>query len=258
MPLFHCVDLDYTGSGYSFIYSDDVAEEAECVVNTLATYIQHFFPEATSYLESFFDEEALDRCKSLVFDPIQNEVIDTDVLEAVEIDVDEALQGFQFNKQTGSESASESSDDNSSKSTQDGGRKARKKKALRLGDEDSISTFGGRSKVTITSPPRRKTAKSSKVFRKDDNSVISGMSSSTIESIKTLREETNQKFDTLRQENAEIRGQNKDLQAQLSQLCALMQRNNSTAEATQRVSSPSVGTMEAGERNNSSSGGELL
>ena len=65
IPLFHCVDLDYTGSGYTFIYSDEVAEEAECVVNTLVPYIQHFFPEANSYLESFFNEDALERCKSL-------------------------------------------------------------------------------------------------------------------------------------------------------------------------------------------------
>ena len=43
IQLFHCVNLDYLGSGYTFIYSDAVAEEAECVVNTLVPYIQYFF-----------------------------------------------------------------------------------------------------------------------------------------------------------------------------------------------------------------------
>ena len=42
VPLFHSVDLDYTDSGYTFLYSEDVAEEAECVINTLIPYIEHF------------------------------------------------------------------------------------------------------------------------------------------------------------------------------------------------------------------------
>ena len=67
-----------------FIYSDDVVKEAECVVNTLVPYIQHFPPEANSYPKSLFGEDAIEHCGSLVYDPTQNEVIDTDVTDAVE------------------------------------------------------------------------------------------------------------------------------------------------------------------------------
>ena len=109
------------------------------------------------YLDSLFDDDALECCKTLWFDPVSNEVIDIDTTDAVGKEVDEQLQGFWFN-------GSDDSDDDTDSS---GGRTqttykrgvAREKKALQLGDEDSISTFCGRLLESIISPPRRKAGK---------------------------------------------------------------------------------------------------
>ena len=257
IPLFHCVDLDYTGSGYSFIYSNDVAEEAECAVNTLIPYLRHFFPEATMYLDRLFEESALDRCDSLVFDAGLNEVIDTDVSDGVEIEVDEALQGFRFG-------GKQDRDDDTSSAGEEGAivdssnlRGNNRKQALRLRDDDSISTFGGKSKQSLVSPPRRRTGRATKLHKGDNSSVVSGMSTSTMDTIKTLREETNQKFDEIRRENAAIREQNSDLQTQLRQLCNIMQNNSSSVTPSQRDSPPSDDHEKAGERVHSSSGNGL-
>ena len=65
VPLFHSVDLDYTGSGYTFQYANSVAAEAECVINTLIAYIEYFFPDSADYMDELFDADALVRCEEL-------------------------------------------------------------------------------------------------------------------------------------------------------------------------------------------------
>lgn len=129
--------------------------------------------------------------------------------------MDDALQGFDFNKGSISEDGLDSNTDDSTVSQDHRVVRGGQKKPIRLGDEDSISTFGGRSKEPILSPPKLKQSRTARISRSEDTSVISGISTATMETINTLCKETNQKFDTFRKENAAIRGQNSDLQEQL-------------------------------------------
>ena len=92
VPLFHSVDLDYTGSGYTFQYSNNVAEEAECVVNTLIPYIEYFFPEAEEYMDELFDQDALARCEDLIYDEKTGGVKDVNCSNTIEIEADEELE----------------------------------------------------------------------------------------------------------------------------------------------------------------------
>ena len=182
--------------------------EAECAINTLVPYILHFFPETTNYIDYLLDEDVLDRCENLKYDETLNQVIDTQAgSNIVDIEVGDELEGFSFGKAAGGSSNSSSvSSTNSAqvKLLQTGEKKGINKK-IRPDEEDSISTFGGRSKVsTLASPPRIRTKKKGS-SRGDDFSAISEMSSQTMESIKTLQADTEQKFNILQQENASIR-----------------------------------------------------
>ena len=259
VPLFHSVDLDYTGSGYVFIYSNDIAMEAECVINTLIPYILHFFPETENHIERMFDDEAVDRCEHLQFDATQNQVIDTLAgSNVVDIEVGDELEGFSFgNKNNDVYSDSDSSEERSSSQRGTNSKAKLQKRKSRPEDDDSVSTFGGRSKTTITSPPRLKSSRSTST-RQDDMSVMSGMSSATMESIRTLQQDTENKFKLLQQENADIKAQNSALHSQMSKICQLLESNhasNSTSSA--QVSPPTGDTDQAGEKHAASSGAGL-
>ena len=98
VPLFHSVDLDYMGSGYIFQYSDSVAAEAECVINTMIPHLRYFYEDLMDeYDEVYFDPQALARCEGLVYDPKLQCVVDPNsTLSNVEIVADDELEGFNF------------------------------------------------------------------------------------------------------------------------------------------------------------------
>ena len=240
------------------MYSDGVATEAECVINTLVPYVLHFPPETENYIEWMFDEEVIDRCEHLKFDPTQNQVIDTQGgMDDINIEIDDNLEGFEFkkgNNEEGSDS-SFSSNDEEAKVTATNNKKTTKR--ARPEDDDLISTFGGRSKSsTLVSPPRQKQLK--RGFKFDEASAVSGILSSTMESVKLLKDETNQKFESLQKEKAEIRAQNNALHSQTSKLCQLLEGQQALhSEQLEKASSPLVEVKETREKRKASSGNEL-
>lgn len=256
VPLFHSVDLDYTGSGYTFIYSNNVAMEAECVINTLVPYILHFFPETENYIERMFDDDAVERCEYLKYDSATNQVVDTQAGDIIDIEVGDELEGFSFQQADGrnAESDSDSSSDDRTKTKVGKKQASASKKRIRPEDDDSISTFGGRSKAsTLQSPPRLKSARMHS--RHDETSVMSGISSATMETIKTLQVETEQKFSILQKENEAIKQQNSRLHSQMDRICQLLEGNQSkTSAQSVEASQPPDSDSTAGEKQNTSSG----
>ncbi len=202
-PLFHSVDLDYQGRGHTFQYSNDVAAEAECAINTLLPYLTYLFPSIEHHANRFFDQEAISRCEGLQFDPARGMVIEAGDSGGFEIDLGEHLGGFAFR----------------SEETAEGGNTTSRPDRKTTGpqDDDSISTFGGSivtsatgakkaGTSTIISPPRTTTiqASTSNNQHGDDVSVMSAGTTFTMNTIKTLREDTNEKFKELKEDQTQI------------------------------------------------------
>ena len=91
--------------------------------------------------------------------------------------------------------------------------------------------------------------------RHDETSVMSGISSATMETIKTLQVETEQKFSILQKENEAIKQQNSRLHLQMDRICQLLEGNQSkTSAQSVEASQPPDSDSTAGEKQNTSSG----
>ena len=123
-PLFHGVDLDWKGEAYNFQYHNNVKDEAECIINTLIPYLNHYYP--TVGVEKYFTEEAAFRSEGLQFDPQTNMVTDS-LVSGIDIEGIENLPGFDI-EETDIESNNIISE--------------REVKTFMPGDTDSISTLG--------------------------------------------------------------------------------------------------------------------
>ena len=76
-----------------------------------------------------------------------------------------------------------------------------------------------------------------------------------METVKTLKEETNKKFEQLQQENAAIREQNNVLHSQMSKLCQLLEGTQGVQTQTSTEVSPPPDEHEnTGEKKQASSG----
>ena len=94
-PLFHCVDMDWKQEGFIFQFSSTLAEEAETTILTLLPTLQHFYPDCS--VASNFTSQAMDRCKTMIWDAEKEMIVDTSMPEETEdIDDEENLLGFEF------------------------------------------------------------------------------------------------------------------------------------------------------------------
>ena len=214
VPLFHSVDLDYMGRGHVFQYSNEVAAEAECAINTLIPYLAYLFPALEDVSEYYFGPEEIQRCEGLKFDPVKGMVVDpTDTVEGVELELDDDLEGFNFNitKEKGDNDDAE------------GGKVERPKNSTRKftgpADDDSVSTFGdtvatekpsGKKKANLVSPARP-TQDNLENAANDEVSVMSAGTMHTMKTLQTFQEGNDRKFAQLNEETTQIKIQLNDL-----------------------------------------------
>jgi hypothetical protein len=94
VPLFHCIDLDWSGEDYIFQFSPDMKVEAECTINTLLPLLRHWFPEIN--VDKYFTQDTIERCEGYKFDPEKGVVVDTLVNDQLTFIGDDNLLGFSF------------------------------------------------------------------------------------------------------------------------------------------------------------------
>jgi hypothetical protein len=94
VPLFHCVDLDWKGDGYTFQYSPSVRAEAECAVHTLYPLLQFKYPEQD--IDDHFTSETIERCVDYKYDEATGTVVDKVLGDQLTIIDDDNLLGFTF------------------------------------------------------------------------------------------------------------------------------------------------------------------
>ncbi len=94
IPLFHCVDLDWKGEGYTFQYSPQVKNEAECAIQTLYPLIKYNFPDQD--IDEHFSTETLEKCENYEYDDEKGVVIDKELGDQLTIIDDDNLLGFTF------------------------------------------------------------------------------------------------------------------------------------------------------------------
>lgn len=176
-PLFINVDLDWRQQGYIFLYPPEFREEAECTVQYLLPILRHKFPEDN--VDSFFNDEAKDKCFGLVFDDEKNMVINTND-DAFDMEEDEIL-GFTLDI---------------NEKDLDAVLRPEERIAMPDDDNDSVSTFGT-AETTISRnlgsrstqrKKRRKRVSNESITTEltDDGSTSSITSSRTTQTIRTL------------------------------------------------------------------------
>jgi hypothetical protein len=94
IPIFHCVNLDWSREGFVYQYTPAVKVEAECTMNTLLPILHHRYPKAD--VQKFFSHECVDRCEGYMWDEEQGVVVDNLVNNHLQIIDDENLLGFSF------------------------------------------------------------------------------------------------------------------------------------------------------------------
>jgi hypothetical protein len=94
IPLFHCVDLNWKGDGYTFQYSPQVKNEAECTVHTLYLLLKFHFPDQD--IDEHFTTETLEKCEDLEYDNEKGVVIDKELGDQLTIIDNDNLLGFTF------------------------------------------------------------------------------------------------------------------------------------------------------------------
>lgn len=263
IPLFHNVDLDYQCTGHIFQYSEENAAEAECAINTLIPYLTYLYPDLKDNEDEFFDEDAIDRCEGLIFDPKVGMVVDPNAgrIDGVELDIDDDLAGFDFTNNAKDEEDDEANDEGITRP-----KPAGKKKVTGPSDEDSVSTFGGSIKtsanksttINLVSPGRPNNGPKSQKFDNVDDDDASSMSAGTMhtmKTIKTLREENDKQFAQINEDNQLMRAQLHRLMEMLSTKPQGQQNPPSVTSGTQ-ADSPAPPNVDAGSTQGSASGRE--
>ena len=92
IPLFHCIDLNWQGDGYTIQFCPNMKEEAEVMVNILLPYLQYKHKDILTH--EFFTDEYVSRCVSLTWDPTKGEAIDPDMEGNDYDEEDDVLIGF--------------------------------------------------------------------------------------------------------------------------------------------------------------------
>ena len=93
-PLFHCVDLDWRGQGFTFMFSPKFQEEAECMILSLPTFLKHHYPEVN--ITQHFSNDAIARNEGLAYNEELQMVVDTSSPTQVEEEEDhDHLKGFE-------------------------------------------------------------------------------------------------------------------------------------------------------------------
>jgi hypothetical protein len=94
VPLFHCIDLDWRGDGYTFQYSPLVKVEAECAVHTLYPLLKFKYPEKD--IDDHFTSKTIKRCVDYKYDEETGLVVDEVLGDQLTIIDNDNLLGFTF------------------------------------------------------------------------------------------------------------------------------------------------------------------
>jgi hypothetical protein len=240
VPLFHCVDLDWRGDGYTFQYSPDVKDEAECVINTLIPHLKFRFP--LEDVDSYFTSEAVENSEGLVYDGNRKEVIDTYTdnqdEQGVEIDDEDGLIGFNF------------TEGNTNILPPDEMRpimlETPKRKHFPNSDGDSVSTLGNPINRSNFSSSFKPSPAQTGRRNADDQSVISSGSSLTVETIAT---EMNTRFSIMERTVQESN-------AKFDQIIGMLNSRNNEGNSNTlgKDGTPTSGSITTGETMTQSSG----
>jgi hypothetical protein len=211
VPLFHNVDLDWRGDGYTFQYSPSVKAEAECAISTLYPLAQHYFPNAD--LEDSFTTETAERCAPLKYDPETGNIIDETLGDQLTAIDDDQLLGFTFDMEDISTNNKDNNQDESRppEPTYD---------RFFPTDNDSVSTFGKPTTPSrsdnpiITAHPRVRRLNTASHDNSSVTSITSGVTVETLESMNSQilfltkqGSSINQKFDLIMEKlGIEMRG----------------------------------------------------
>ena len=176
IPLFHCIDLNWQGDGYTIQFCPNMKEEAEVMVNTLLPYLQYKYKEIPTH--EFFTDEYVSRCVSLTWDPTKGEATDPD-MEGNDYDAeDDVLIGFSI--------------DTSELEKEIEKRPAKDFQAPTPYDDDSVPTLGPRNQSDIPNKTPPTFTPASQVFSpvilacSDTASLTSATSTVTMDTIASI------------------------------------------------------------------------
>jgi hypothetical protein len=174
IPLFHCVDLDWRGEGYTFQYAPGVRVEAECTINTLLPILRYKYPDIN--VECYFSHEAIDRCEGYKYDESRGTVVDNLVSDHLTFIDEENLLGFSLNSNQIDEL--DNKVDNEMRPVQS---------ATLYNDSDSVSTLAKPGGSFITPPLTSNVSFARRAPRSTDNtSITSSISTVTMDTIATM------------------------------------------------------------------------
>ena len=211
-PLFHCVDLDWRGQGYTFMFSPKLQEEAECMIFSLPTFLQHHYPDVN--VTQHFTSEAIERNEGLKYDEVSQMVIDPSSHNNNDNENDNNLKGFEVDL-----IIDITSDHNNLRPSEIPNNNGMPN------DDDSVSTLG----VPLTPSMIRTTTSPTTSFRRSPSSssaesISSNTSTVTMESITSLQSQ----LETL---STRLMRQENDTQKKFDTLIGLMSSNQSNGRA---------------------------
>ena len=236
VPLFHCIDLDYRRQGFAVQYSEQNAMEAECVLNTIIPYIDYLYPDSDYVKEAWFDDNAIDRCARLVYDPIRNMVVDKDgtAINNIDYSSDDELAGFEFTH--------DDDDDREDKTDSMRPEQIIPNYRRNVGpyDTDSVTTFGTRPTKTPAASPKK------------DGDMVSALSNggASTASQREFRFEMKNTVTELREENRELR-------EEIKNMMALLKGNVLAGSAAARDGVPNADLSETARGSKTASGQDL-
>jgi hypothetical protein len=170
IPLFHCVDLDWSGNGYIFQFSPDMKVEAECTINTLLPLLRHLHPDID--VDKYFTQDTIDRCEGYKFDPTKGVVVDTLVNDELTFIDEDNLLGFSFST--------------AQEEVQNESTRPDRPQAL-YHDDDSVSTLAKPGSSVITPSMTTNVNIPRYDSRSNDNtSITSGTSTVTMDTIHSI------------------------------------------------------------------------
>lgn len=235
IPLFHCVDLDWRGEGYTFQFAPGVKVEAECTINSLLPILNYKYPNKD--LEKYFSHEAVDRCEGYAYDPTKGVVVDSLINDHLTFIDEENLLGFAFDKTVVEETENET-----------GTERPQPPQTL-YPDNDSVSTLAKPRVAYMTPVVHQNISTARTEARSSDNtSVTSATSTVTMETVNSIIETK------LTAITAHIRNNDR----KFDELMSILKTNNARGQASSTNSqtcTAAVGLSEAGEDSESVSSG---
>jgi hypothetical protein len=237
IPLFHCVDLDWSGNGYIFQFSPSVKVEAECTINTLLPLLKHKYPEAE--VEKHFSQETIERSEGYKFDPIKGIVVDDFIDDNLQFIDEDNLLGFAFDT-----AASEIANDPPIE-------RPSVPQAL-YNDSDSVSTLAQPGRMSYTTPAMHNNVSFTQADPRssDNTSVTSGTSTVTMGTINSI---IDNKFSEI---TAHIKNNDKKFEA-LLELIQSNKAGESSSPPNHQTCTPAVSSSKAGVDNNTSTSSDV-